>query len=470
MAKLKRWGLVVATLLALAVGCGPSKKQRAFRELQVLREQIYQGRDESVAEQRPAGELPAEPGLADYLAYAEAHNPQLQAALKRYEAALKRVQPARTLPDPNFTYRYFFQEVETRVGSQEQGFGLAQKFPWFGKLQLRGDIALEKALAQRQAFEATRLKLFYQLKQAYYEYYYLERAIAVTKDNITWMNYLEKVARTKYKVAAAGHPQIIRAQVEQGELEDRLRALEDLRNPIVAKLNAALNRPTAAMLPWPKGPLKKTKLEANDQQILSWLREGNPTLKGLAHEIAAQKQTIRLAGKDYFPDITLGVDYIATSEALMSNISDSGKDPVVVKASVNLPIWRKKYRDKQRQARARHQAALQMRLGQENTLYADAQMALFKLRDAGQKIGLYQTLILKTNQALKATITAFKADKADFFDLIDEVRILLRFELSYQRALADQAQRLAELEMLIGRELPGKSGETKVLEIGPQDE
>jgi len=164
------------------------------------------------------------------------------------------------------------------------------------------------------------------------------------------------------------------------------------------------------------------------------------------------------------------VDYIATSEALMSNISDSGKDPVVVKASVNLPIWRKKYRDKQRQARARHQAALQMRLGQENTLYADAQMALFKLRDASQKIGLYQTLILKTNQALKATITAFKADKADFFDLIDEVRILLRFELSYQRALADQAQRLAELEMLIGRELPGKSGETKVLEIGPQDE
>ena len=154
----------------------------------------------------------------------------------------------------------------------------------------------------------------------------------------------------------------------------------------------------------------------------------------------------------------------------MSNTPDSGKDPVVVMASVNLPIWHKTYRDKQRQARARHQAALATRLGQENILYADAQMALYKLRDAGEKIGLYQTLILKTNQALKATITAFKADKADFFDLIDEVRILLRFELSYDRALADQAQRVAELEMLIGRELRGKSGQIQVLEIEPRAE
>ena len=97
-------------------------------------------------------------------------------------------------------------------------------------------------------------------------------------------------------------------------------------------------------------------------------------------------------------------------------------------------------------------------------------MALYKLRDAGEKIGLYQTLILKTKQAIKATTTAFRANKADFFDLIDEVRILLRFELSYERALAEQAQRVAELEMLIGRELQSRPEQRKVLKIEPEAE
>ena len=123
---------------------------------------------------------------------------------------MERVPQVKSLPDPRFTYRFFVEEVETRVGPQEQSFGLAQKFPWFGKLALRGEIALEKALAKRQELEAARLKLFYQVEQAYYEYYYLGRAIAVTKENIKLMGYLEQVARTKDKVAAVGHPQIIR--------------------------------------------------------------------------------------------------------------------------------------------------------------------------------------------------------------------------------------------------------------------
>ena len=38
--------------------------------------------------------------------------------------------------------------------------------------------------------------------------------------------------------------------------------------------------------------------------------------------------------------------------------------------------------------------------------------------------------------------------------LIDAERVLLEFQLSYERALANRTQRLAELEMLVGREVP----------------
>ena len=41
----------------------------------------------------------------------------------------------------------------------------------------------------------------------------------------------------------------------------------------------------------------------------------------------------------------------------------------------------------------------------------------------------------------------------DFLSLIDAQRTLLDYHLSYQRALADNRQKLAELEMLAGTEL-----------------
>ena len=51
-------------------------------------------------------------------------------------------------------------------------------------------------------------------------------------------------------------------------------------------------------------------------------------------------------------------------------------------------------------------------------------------------------------------LAAYRAGKADFLSLLDSERALLHFRLMYERAVADYAQRLAELEMQVGRDLP----------------
>ncbi len=64
---------------------------------------------------------------------------------------------------------------------------------------------------------------------------------------------------------------------------------------------------------------------------------------------------------------------------------------------------------------------------------------------------------------MKATEASFRTGKGGFIDLVDAQRILLEFELAYERALADNVQRLAELEMLVGKEIPriGNSSTSK---------
>jgi len=98
--------------------------------------------------------------LTDYLTYAALKNPGLKAAFLRWKAALEKIPEVKSLPDPRFTYGYFIRNVETRVGPQRHKFGLAQTFPWFGKLKLKGNAAWETARAEKERYEAAKLKLF----------------------------------------------------------------------------------------------------------------------------------------------------------------------------------------------------------------------------------------------------------------------------------------------------------------------
>ena len=397
--------------------------------------------------------------LSDYLTYAALNNPGLQAAFNRWKAALERVPQVKSLPDPRFTYRYFVEQVETRVGAQEQAFGIAQMFPWFGKLELRGDAAGEAAGAARQRYQATKLKLFFQVKDAYYEYYYLWRAIAIVEENIQLVKNFESVARTRYKAAVGRHPDVIRAQVELGKLEDRLKTLQDLRGPIIAKLNAALNRPAEASLPWPK-QIEEESVSFTDQQLLEWMANSNPELRALEFEIAKSRTKIGLAKKDYYPDITFGVDFIDTDDAIGVSTSDSGKDPIIAMFSINLPIWREKLDAGLREARYQHRAAVRGKTQKLNTLNAQLKLALYRFRDGDRKIDLYRdTLLPKAVESVKASEASFRTGRSTFLDLIDAQRVMLAFELAYERALSNRAQKLAELEMLVGKQIP-RTGNT----------
>jgi len=436
-------------------GCRSQSQQENF--LLSGNNQHYQSIDIAYSNNEKTLSLPElneESTLSDYLRYAVLNNPGIEAAFNNFKAALEKVPQAKSLPDPRFSYRYYIEQVETRVGAQKQAFGISQMFPWFDKLQLRGNAALEAANAAKQRYEALRLKLFYQVKDAYYEYYYLGRAISIVQENMQLLENFESVARIRYQVATTNHPAIIRVQVELGKLEDRLRTLEDLQGPIVARLNAALNRPVETPIPWPQS-IEEKNISLTDQQVIDQMAQSNPELSALEHDIARSKTEIDLAKKEYYPDITLGVDYIDTSDRIGPNPpKDNGQDPIIAMLSLNIPMWEKKLDAAVRQSKYQYYTALQSKTEKLNTLSSQLKLVLYKYRDGQRKINLYQdTLLPKAVESVKASETSFMAGDSSFLDLIDAQRVLLEFELSNERALADKAQRLAELEMLVGREI-----------------
>ncbi|MFW6153618.1 MAG: TolC family protein [Planctomycetota bacterium] len=442
--------LLLPTLALFAAGCANELPADAYERFAVETADVAD--DPAVTEAEDV-DLADDAGVDDLLRYAALRNPELAAAFAAWKAALERIDQAGALPDPRFTYRYYIEAVETRVGPQRQAVELAQTFPWPGTLAMREDVAAEAAAAAYHRFETARLALAYRVRDAYHELAYLDRAIDIAAENIELLGQLEAVARRRYAVAGAPHPDVIRAQVEQGKLADRLTTLRDRRRPVLARLNAAMNRPAGAPLPTPR-PAVPIVAEFTDEQLLAWTAEANPRLAALAREAAARRRGIDLARRDYYPDITLGVGMIDTRDADM-NVPDSGKDPVTATVSLNIPLWGSRIAAGVREARWAHRAAVGRRASLLNDLSVDVQRALFAFRDAGRKIDLYRdTLVPKAEQALLAAQKAYTTGAASFQAYLDAQRVLLDFQLAGERAAATRAQRLAELERLVGRPLP----------------
>ena len=391
--------------------------------------------------------------LADYLRYASLNNAELKAKFEQWKAALEQIPQAKALDDPKFTYGYFIEEVETRIGPQQQKLGIMQVFPWFGKIQARTDVAAAKAQAARQRYETTKLALFRQVKVAFYEFAYLATAIDIAQHNLELLQHFEEVARTKYLTASAIHPDIIRAQVELAKLEDILKSLQQLREPTVAKLNSVLNRPIDAELVWPEKS-RPENVPLDRKNIIHALKRANPELAELSWEIQAAKASVKLAKKKFYPDIGIGLDWIQTDGAVSPGLKGSGDDPVILMFSLNIPLWQDKYKAAERQAKANVRKIQGQRTDTENKILSRAFELLYDIEDSQRKTHLYgDVLISKAQELVQASETAYKAGTIDFLSLIDAQRMLLKYELDYERALTNNQQKMAELQMLIGAEL-----------------
>jgi outer membrane protein TolC len=401
--------------------------------------------------------------LKDYLVYAAISNPELKAAFNRWQAQLEKVPQADAFPDPVFSYMFFIEPIETRVGPQRQKFSLSQTFPWFGQRDLRGRAADEKAAAEWQRLQNLKLKLFFRVKQTYYEYYFLGRSIEITDDNLKLLTYLENVVRANYKTGLARYTDVVKAQVVIGELEDRLQTLREMRNPVAARLNAALNRPADAIIPWPDN-IGNPPDSLDEPQLYQWLQEHNPELKAIRHQALSEEHQMDLTEKEGRPDFTVGFDFIDIGEARMPDVPDSGKNALAVRVGLNIPLWRDKYGAARREAEMRHSNFLFEQKGRENNLQAALKLAIFQFQDAKRKERLYgNTLIPKAEQSLGVNQKAFAAGNADFLDLIDAQQTLLEYRLAFERASSDRAISTALIESLVGKELDAMPSDTETV-------
>jgi outer membrane protein, heavy metal efflux system len=387
--------------------------------------------------------------LGDYLRYAEEHNAGLKSSRQEWIAATEQVPQAKSLPDPQLTYGYYTQQSDMH---EKQTVGVMQTFPWFGKIDARTETAAKSAEAAQQKYRGARLALFREVKEGFYEFAYLSRAKAIATENLELLRHFEEVVRTKHLMVEASHPDVIRAQVEIARMEDVLRGLNQLREPTVSRLRTSLTLPAETNLPWPEVE-EFNVVEPEYERLVNLLTQKNPELAGLNLEAMAARSRIKLAEKNFYPDVGVGLQWEQMERPGGGSV-DKGKDAVLLIFSLNVPLWQDSYKGAQRQAVAEAMSIEQQKINTENSILTKMSQSYYEYNDSSRKIRLYRdVLIPKGKELLQSSETAYRGGTIDFLSLLDAQRMLLDYHLSYERAMADNRQKLAELEMLVGTEL-----------------
>jgi outer membrane protein TolC len=373
--------------------------------------------------------------LSELIKAATEGNPEIIAARDRWQSAQEIIEAQRAFPDPQFSYTYYVESVETRVGPMRNIFGAKQTFPFYGKRDLKAEIAAKEAETSKASYEAISQEVIRQIKKTFYDLFYISTIVDITHNEKAILRRFEHIARTKYATGKGRQQDILKVQVEISRLDDRLLALANQKQTAEAMLNTLVNRPADYPMGKPVQP-KFREFFFIKPELFRMAKENRPELRAGIALIEKSEKARSLAKKDYYPDLTIGANYIEIGDGPLP-VSDNGDDAFNILVSINVPIWRKKLSS---QVKSASQMIKAQKNQYENTL--------------NRTLSLYSNVLIpQAEHSLRSAEAGYVTGTVSFLDLLDAERVLLRVQFGHWKAYTDYLKRIADMERAVGMEL-----------------
>ncbi len=388
--------------------------------------------------------------LPELMEHAIRRDPGLTADFHRYEAALQQVILDGALEDPRVQFGYFIDSVETRVGPQQWRAGVSQTFPFFGKRDLRAEIALHDAHERRERLFESRLRLARDVAAAYWELFELEEARRQTRRHIELLEQLTGSIEARYLTGRATRSDLISIEIEISRLEAELENVEHRVQREIAALNAWLDRDPRAPLLLSFESATATPFSPLDENVvLVHARDFGP-IHEQAHRILRMDASVALAELGWFPDVGIGYDYIKTDNSMLP-MPDSGKDPQILGFSMNLPLWFDKNVARTERAVRLLESERASRRRLIRTAERDAAAALSRVREAERTRRLNEEVLVgKAEERRRLSEQDYVGGLVDLDQLVDAERDVISIHLEIARRVAARETALADLDYLTG--------------------
>ena len=376
-------------------------------------------------------------------------------------ATKETIKSAGALDDPTVSFTMNNLPTDTWRLNQDpmtqKTLELSQKFPFPGKRRLRSEVAAEQAksddLAYRDKANEIRAKVVI-------DYWGLALAYAgfdIVQKNKQFWEQVVQVTETRYKVGQGMQADVLQAQVELGNYLDRLFQWKQRQESLQANLNALRSRPPQTPVGRPQ-PLTPRPVNLKLDDLLAQA-EVRPQLQALKALVAKQEKAVDLAKKEYFPDATVGLGY-SFRENLGPPVNQKQADMFTGGVMFNIPIWQvSKIKPRIREEEGRRAAAQETVQNTWNQLAAAIKDRHAKLMRLSQQITLYnQGIVPQARQAVEASLASYQVGSLGFERLYQSQIAAYNAELTMWEYMKDFEENWAELEWLVGAELPRPPG------------
>ncbi len=401
----------------------------------------------------PANEIAPGRSVESLLEYAKTRNPEYAVMRFEADAAGERIAAAGAFPDPKL--RTEWMDI-TKSGQQNPTlwpsrvettrYTLMQDIPWFGKRELKRDIAVHDADAAKGRLGGAWVDLASRIKTAYAQLYVVRQNERLTREILDLLLRLESVAQARYAGGLAAQQDVIRAQVEQSMLKNELIGLDNERRQLKARLNALLARPLEAALAEPQRLRALPAPAALDYVTLQdRVRGGNPQLFSDEARIKTAEKFRELTYRNRYPDFTVSVAPSQYQSALKQ---------WDVMIEFNVPLQQSFRRAQERESEAMLSAARARRDASANMLLGELSESLSAL-DAARRLETLTTneLLPQAELTFQAALPGYETGKVDFATLLDAQRQIRQARLNLLRAQAESQARLAQIERILGEDL-----------------
>lgn len=378
-----------------------------------------------------------------------ARHPSLASAQVAWRAAAARYPQVVSLDDPMLDTMM----APASLGSNDVDFAYViqgrQKLPWSGKRPLRGQVAAQEAQAMGFAAAATRLDLVQAAKNAYFQYTLAHRLLKLNRLNRDAVVDFRKSAVQRYESNLVSRQDVLLADVETAQLDRRRLELERMLNVAIAKINTLLLRSVLAPLPLPPPGTSIDAALPEPDLLQAMALSQRPELAAAAARLRSEQAATALACREYMPDLEVVGRYDTFWQAPQQQLQGQ------VGVTLNIPLAQARRAAAVREASAR---AMQRRAeiaALVTQIQFDVQSAFERLRESHRTVALYDaSLIPAASASVESGLAGYVAGSIDFLRLVEAQRQLIAFREGQAEAQIEYSLRRADLERLIGDELP----------------
>ncbi len=403
------------------------------------------------AQQPDSPDDPAVLHLDSLLQAAERANPSLRAARLRAEARALQKPQASALPDPTVQGTGHVYPTVTARGPQRSQWQVRQSIPFPGKRNLRGEVTALGADAAEAEAKTLAQNLALRIETAYYQLYRVQRRGELLRAFEEELRQFESAASTRYEVGEGPQQAILKAQLERGRLEMRRETLRADRRSALQSLARLTGRSDLEAPSQPVDVVAPSELRDVGETTSEEAVADRPEAEALRRRIEKAESETALAKRAFWPDFTVGATYTDVRQGDLTPTM-TGRDAFSVSIGISIPLWRGKQEAQLEQAQVERRRAEAELNDFQLQVRAEVRDLRERLRRQQRQLTLLdEQLLPQAETSLEATLSAYKAGRTDFLDLLDAERTLFQLHMNRVDTRARALQTAAELEHTLGR-------------------